>query len=344
MINFRNDFQTSCVPEILDIFSEHKDNIYSPYSTDEVTQHAKEVISSKMRDHEVDIHFIYSGTLANITIFRAILRSYEGIIACKTAHITTHETGAIEATGHKVIQVDDSDGKVTPEKIQRVYDMHKIQNEHVVFPKAVYISNATELGTIYSENELHALHDKCKALGLYLVLDGERIGPALMSGVGYTLNDVAACCDIFTIGVTKNGGLFGTAIVITNPDLKNCFRFAMKQSGALMAKGWLIAAQFIALFENDKFYEIAKRENEFATQIQSCCHNLGYPLLVKGYTNQVFPALTEKQYEYIKDKVTFEIWDKRNGYYFIRFVTCFSTTQDDVNDLCECLRLTAKQR
>ncbi len=342
MLHFRNDYQSSTIPEVLEGFSQHINDIYAPYGMDELTQHAKEVLSSKMRDHNLDIHFVNGGTLANLIIFRAILRSYEGVIACKTAHINTHETGAIEACGHKVVEIDDTDGKVTPEKIQRVYDCHHRQYEHMVDLKAVYISNATELGTIYSEDELHALHEKCKELNMYLVLDGERIGAALMSGVGYTLNDVAACCDIFTIGVTKNGGLFGTAIVITNDILKDRFRFAIKQSGGLMAKSWLIALQFSALFENDKFYEIAKKENEFAIQIQNCCHNLGYPFLVKSYTNQIFPALTEEQYNYLKNEVDFEIWDIRNGYYFIRIVTSFSTTQEDVNALCECFRQASK--
>lgn len=342
MLHFRNDYQSSCIPEVLEGFSQHLNDINLPYGTDELSQHAREVLHSKMKDHDLDIHFVYSGTLANLIIFRAILRSYEGVIACKTAHLTTHEMGAVEACGHKVIEIDDTDGKVTPEKIQRVYDSHHRHAEHMVDPKAVYISNATELGTIYSEDELHALHDKCKELGMFLVLDGERIGAALMSGVGYTLNDVAACCDIFTIGITKNGGLFGTAIVITNDQLKDRFRFAMKQSGGLMAKAWTIALQFTALFEKDQFYEIAKKENEFAMQIQRCCHNLGYPLLVKGYTNQVFPALSEAQYKYLKDLVEFEIWDVRNGYYFIRIVTSFSTTQEDVNALCECFRQASK--
>lgn len=342
MLYFRNDYQVSCIPEINEAFSSLNNQIYEPYGTDSITEHAKEILKSKMKDHDVDIQFVYGGTIANITMIRSLLASYEGIIACKTGHIVMHETGSIEATGHKIIVVDDCDGKVTADAVQKVVNQHQISFKHMVFRKAVYISNATELGTIYSEDELHALHDKCKELGLYLILDGERLGAALMSGVGYTLNDIAACCDMFTIGGTKNGALFGTAIVITNPDLRDKFRYVMKQSGALMAKSWLIALQFIALFENDAFYKNAKKANEFALQIQNSLHNLGYPLLVKGYTNQVFPALTLKQYDFLKEYVSFEIWDKRDDYIIVRLVTSFSTTQEEVNELSEYLKQAAK--
>ncbi len=212
----------------------------------------------------------------------------------------------------------------------------------MVYPKAVFISNATEMGTIYSEDELHAIHDKCKELGLYLILDGERLGVTLMSGVGYTLNDIAKLCDIFTIGISKNGGLFGSAIVITNPELEDGFPFVMKQTGAIMAKSWLIGLQFQVLFQDDTFYQLAKHEDELSIQLQNALHNLGYPLLMKAYTNQVFPILTNEQFEYLSERVDFDIWDEWEGQYIIRLVTGFTTTQQDINDLCEVLKETAK--
>lgn len=342
MLYFRNDYQVGCIPEIMKVLEANNSKIYMPHGQDVECQKAKDVLQSKMPDVHIDVHFVSGGTIANATIFKAILKPYEAVIACKTAHIATREAGAIEATGHKVIIVDDNDGKITPAAIEKTFNQHMLGYGMMVYPKAVFISNATEMGTIYSEDELHAIHDKCKELGLYLILDGERLGVTLMSGVGYTLNDIAKLCDIFTIGISKNGGLFGSAIVITNPELEDGFPFVMKQTGAIMAKSWLIGLQFQVLFQDDTFYQLAKHEDELSIQLQNALHNLGYPLLMKAYTNQVFPILTNEQFEYLSERVDFDIWDEWEGQYIIRLVTGFTTTQQDINDLCEVLKETAK--
>ena len=207
-----------------------------------------------MVDHTVDVHFISGGTLTNQTVIKSMLRPFEAVISCDTGHIATHETGAIEATGHKVITVQNVNGKLTPALIQKSFDEHMLTYEHLVYPKMVYISNATEFGTVYTREELIALHEKCQELGLYLYMDGARLGAALMSGVDYSLNDLAAWCDVFYIGGTKNGALMGEAVVIINDSLKPYFRFCMKQNGAMMAKGWLLGIQIAGLFEHDAFY------------------------------------------------------------------------------------------
>ena len=343
MLFFRNDYGQGCVSSILDLLQNTNENPYIGYGEDELCQKAREIVHSKMPDNDVDIHFIASGTLTNQTILSHILRNYEGVIACDTGHIATHETGAIEARGHKVICVPSENGKVTPEAVRTCFQQHMASYAHMVYPKVVYISNATELGTVYTRQELEALRVICDELHLYLFMDGARLGAALMSGIDYTLNDLARWCDIFYIGGTKNGALFGEAVVISNPELKPNFRFSMKQNGGMMAKGWLLGIQFIGLFENDDFYKVAARENEFARAIQSSALLLGYPLFTKSDTNQVFIVVTPQEYEYLKQYVDFEVWDRWNEDYAIRLVTSWHTTLEEVDQLIGHLGRAKKQ-
>lgn len=342
MISFKNDYSSGCIPEIIDLLKKTNNNTYLGFGMDKECEAAKQIIHSKMPDNDVDIHFIPEETTANLTIIRAALRSYQAVIACDTADIVIRETGAIEATGHSLSIVHGSDGKVTPQAIQESFDTHMLMYEKMTYPKMVYISNATELGTVYSGRELAALHDKCTELDLYLMMNGARLNTALMSGVDYTLNDLPKWVDVFTIGGTRAGALFGQAVVICNPELRQDFRFVMKQSGASLSKGWLLGLQFQGLFENDSFYKYAAYELETAKQIQQCLHNLGYPLLVKSQTNLIFPVITTRQFDYLSKLVDFEVWEKQNDQYVIRLVTAFHTTQEDVNTLCEYLEEAAK--
>lgn len=338
MLYFRSDYGEGCIPEILKLLEKTNDETHGEYGLDDQCKYARELVHSKMPDNDVDIHFIPGGTQTNLTIFKAILKSYEAVISPNSGHIACHETGAIEATGHKVITVKNSNGKITPNAIQKCFDEHMLTYEHMVYPKAVYISNSTELGTVYKRKELEALRKKCDELNLYLVMDGARIGTVLMSGVDYTLNDLPKWCDVFTIGGTKNGALFGEAIIISNSSLKENFRFVMKQTGSLLAKGWLLGIQFIGLFENDAFYKCADHENKQAQKIQSCLYDLKYPMFMRSETNQVFPIVTVSQFEFLSERVDFEIWEKREDMYVIRFVTSWHTKEKDVEKLCSYLK------
>lgn len=338
MLSFRSDYTTGCIPEILDLMNQTNNDYHIGYGEDEICDHAKALIQSKMTDHNVDVHFISGGTLTNQTVIKAMLRPFEAVISCDTGHIATHETGAIEATGHKVITVSNVNGKITPALIQKSFDEHMLTYEHLVYPRMVYLSNATEFGTVYTREELEAIHTKCKELGLYLYMDGARLGSALMSGVDYSLNDIANWCDVFYIGGTKNGALMGEAVIIVNDDLKPYFRFCMKQNGAMMAKGWLLGIQFVGLFEKDAFYSTAKHANEMAAQIQDALFELKYPFLMKSDTNQIFPVVSEQEYLFLKEKVDFELWENREEDKVIRFVTSWSTKQEQVDALITLLK------
>ena len=339
MLFFRNDYGQGCIPEILKLLTEINDENISGYGIDPYSEKAKELIKAQMPDLDVDVHFIVGGTLTNQTIIKHVLRPFEAAISCDSGHIAIHETGSIEAVGHKVVTIKNRNGKINPGDIKKVFEEHMLTYEHLVYPKLVYISNATEFGTVYTKEEFMALRAVCDELGLYLMMDGARLGQALEAKVcDYTLNDIAKWCDIFYIGGTKNGALMGEAVVITNPELKPYFRFNLKQNGAMMAKGWILSAQFIGLFENDNYFKCAKHADTLADQIQNELINLKYPLYMKSDTNQVFPVVSYKQFEYLNNLIEFEIWEKRDEDVVIRFVTSWHTSQEEVDELCAILK------
>lgn len=337
MLFFRNDYGQGCIPEILELLNTTNLESKPGYGLDSYCEQAKILIQSQMPDTPVDIHFISGGTLTNLTIVKSILRPYEAVIACDTGHIATHETGSIEATGHKVIEVNNCVGKITPAAIEKAFEDHMLTYEHMVYPKMVYISNPTEFGTVYTREELEDLRKICDKLDLYLMMDGARLATALTSGVDYTLNDLAKWMDVFYIGGTKNGALMGEAIVFSNLDLSKNFRFVMKQDGAMMSKGWLLGLQFIGLFQDDAFFRVARHANEMAQRIQDYAHELGYPFLMKSTTNQIFLNVTLEQYEYLSKYIDFEIWSKQDDFLSVRFVTSWHTSKEDVDAVCALL-------
>ncbi|MGN1276795.1 MAG: threonine aldolase family protein [Floccifex sp.] len=339
MLFFRNDYGQGCIQDILDILQKINLENVTGYGMDPYCTQAKQMIQSHIPDLDVDIHFIVGGTITNQTIIKHILRPFEAVLACDSGHVSTHETGSIEATGHKVIMLPNNNGKLTPEVIKNCFNEHMLTYEHMVYPKLVYISNATEFGTVYTRKELMELRNICDELGLYLMMDGARLGQALTSSVcDYDLNDIAKWCDVFYIGGTKNGALMGEAVVITNPLLKPYFRFNMKQNGAMMAKGWLLGVQFIGLFTNDNYFTCGKHANEMSKMIQDELVSLKYPLFMKSDTNQVFPVVSEKQFQYLLQDIDFEVWDKREDMLIIRFVTSWCTKQEDVDALIQKLQ------
>lgn len=333
MINFRNDYAAGCIEPIFKLIQEYNDGPHPGYGDDELCKRAAEVLQSKFPDVQSDIHFISTGTLSNIVMIKQSLHQYYSVIATNTSHIVAHEAGAIESTGRKIVQVNNSDGKITPEAIRKVYDNALRHPRSTLRPKVVFISNATEVGTVYSRKEMEDLSSICKELDMYLVMDGARIGPALMSGVDYTLNDIARWCDMFSVGGTKSGALLGEAVCITNEELKPHFSIIQKQSGGMLAKSWLIGIQFLGLFQDDDFYKVAKHANDLAMDIQNEIIRLRYPLFMKTCTNQIFFVLNEEQYNYLKEKVDFEIWDTQDNQYTIRLVTSWHTTAEEANQL-----------
>lgn len=333
MIFFRNDYGEGCIEPIMKLLKDSNEESHPGYGTDEYSEKAAALIQSKLPDTRADIHFIVSGTLANLTMIRHCLRPYEVVLAADTAHIVVHEAGAIEALGHKVFTIPNSNGKITPSPLEKTY-LRIIEDSTILqVPKLVYISNSTELGTVYTRNELEKLSEICRKFDMYLMMDGARLGPALMSGVDYTLNDIAKWCDIFDIGGTKNGALFGEAVVITNPELKPYFRYVQKQSGAILAKGWLISLQFIGLFENDDFYKCAKHANDLAKQIQDYALELGYPIYMRSTTNQIFLVLNQVELKYLQERIDFDIWGTWDNDTVIRLCTSWHSTQDEVDYL-----------
>lgn len=342
MVFFRNDYGEGCVQVILDMLHQANEESNPGYGEDSYSDRAKAVIQSKLPDYPSDIHFIVSGTLTNIVMIRHVLKPYEAVVCPDTAHIVEHEAGAIEISGHKLIPVPNSNGKLTAAAVRRTYEKYKKNTNAYLEPKLVYISDATELGTVYTRQEFEELSAVCKELDLYLMMDGARIGPALMSGIDYSLNDIARWCDIFSIGATKNGALFGEAVVIPNESLRPYFRFVQKQSGALLAKGWLIAMQFIGLFEDDDFYKCADHANKLAARIQNLVIELGFPLMVRSSTNQVFFAVTPEQYDALIQTVDCQTWEQWDDKIIVRIVTSWHTSSEDVDVLCDKLREIAK--
>lgn len=339
MIFFRNDYGEGCIEPILKLLQEKNEEKNPGYGTDDYCARAAELIQSKLPDTKADIHFIASGTLTNVVMIRHVLRPHEVVIAADTAHIATHEGGAIEASGHKIITMPASSGKLSAMSLRKaIHNLVSDASSYLV-PKLVYISNATELGTVYTRTELEELSAICKENDMYLMIDGARMAQALMSGIDYTLNDIAKWADLFWIGGTKNGALFGEAVVITNDALKPYFRMIQKQSGAILAKGWLLGLQFMGLFENDDFYKYAKYANDLASIIQNEAIRLGYPLFMRTTTNQLFLVLDQIQYDYLKDKVDFEIWTNWDENIVIRLVTSWNTSKTDVSTLCQYLQL-----
>ena len=335
MISFKNDYSEGALPEIMQVLMNTNFEQTVGYGCDEYCDAARETIKKRIGRPDADIHFLVGGTQANQTCISAFLRPHEAVIGVETAHINVHETGAIEATGHKVLTMQGKDGKVTVEGIQAVVEHH--EDEHMVKPKMVYISDSTEIGTIYTKKELEDISACCKELNLYLYLDGARLGSALTAeGADLTIEDIARLTDAFYIGGTKNGALFGEAVVLLNPALKEDFRYLIKQHGGMLAKGRLLGLQFATLFANDLFFQAAAHANAMAMKVKKGFADCGVGFLTDSVTNQQFPILTEIEIALLERKFLFE----RNGkvddtHTAIRFCTSWATKEEDVETLVQ---------
>jgi len=338
LYSFTNDYSESCHPAILKALSEASGQ-YTGYGEDEICISAANRIRKECGVADAAVHFVAGGTLTNMLAISSFLRPHQAAIAADTGHINVHETGAVEATGHKVLTIGTPDGKLTPELIQKVLDVHG-NDEHMVQPKLVYISNSTEVGTIYKKAELKAIRDLCSANGLYLFLDGARLGSALTCAENdMTMADIAEMTDCFYIGGTKNGAMLGEALVITNPELKTDFRHLYKQRGAMMAKGWIMGIQFDTLFTDGLFYKLAKHENEVAAYIAKELNAMGVRFLADSPTNQIFPILNKAVAEKLEQNFRFAVWAPiSEDEVAVRFVTSWATPMEQAQALVAAVR------
>ena len=346
MIYFNNDYSEGCHPVILEKLAQTNMEQTPGYGMDHHCVEAANKIRQLCENNDLDIHFLVGGTQANLTVIDAALRPHQAVLGAVSAHINVHETGAVEATGHKVLSVASEDGKLTAQQVEAVAAAHYQSSdmEHTVQPKMVYISNPTELGTIYSLSELKAISEVCRKYHMYLFLDGARLGYGLTAkGNDITMADLADLCDAFYIGGTKVGALFGEAVVISNPVIAKDFRYLIKQHGGMLAKGRLLGVQFSALLENDLYFNIAAKANRLADQIRDVLSQLKIPLLVPGVTNQIFPVLADSLLEKLSENFSFAEQERvDNDHRAIRFCTSWATTQENVDALCRELRRLSK--
>ncbi|WP_042463127.1 threonine aldolase family protein [Neobacillus dielmonensis] len=331
MYSFKNDYAEGAHPRILNALMESNFEQEDGYGEDRYSRKAVELLKEKLGRTDVDIHLIPGGTQTNLIAISAFLRPHEAAIAANSGHIQTHETGAIEATGHKVLSVETKDGKLTPKGIQEVLDAHT--DEHMVKPKLVYISNSTEIGSIYNKAELQALSNFCREHNLIFYMDGARLGSALCSSENdLKLSDFPELVDAYYIGGTKNGALIGEALVICRDSLKEDFRFHMKQKGALLAKGRLLGIQFLELFRDNLFFELAQHANNMAKRISEELKQANIKFLTHSPSNQIFPILPNGVINELQKNYAFILWEKVDqDHSAIRIVTSWATKEEAVD-------------
>lgn len=334
--SFKNDYSEGCHPSILEALMRTNFSQQNGYGLDDYCAEAEKLILEKSKSPHSKVHFVSGGTQANLLVISAILRPHESVVSATTGHIFTNEAGAIEATGHKVHGVETPDGKLKPEDIQKVLDVHT-NVPHQLKQKLVYISNSTEIGTIYIKKGLEDLSNFCKEKNLYLFMDGARLGHALTAESNdVTLEDVAKFTDVFYLGGTKNGALLGEAIIINRQSLQEEFGFHIKQKGAMLAKGRLLGIQFQELMKDDLYWDLAKHANQQAMKIKQTFKEIGCNLLAETDTNQIFPILENSQIEKLSEQFDFYVWKKIDAQKSaIRIITSWATETEVVERFCQ---------
>lgn len=336
-ISFRNDYSEGAHPRILQALAQDPMTQEPGYGDDSASARAAQRILEICERPEAQVHFLSGGTQANLIASAALLQPYESIIAAASGHICIHESGAIEATGHKVHELSHSSGKITPAQVAAIASMHA--DEHMVRPRMVFISQSTELGTLYSRHELEALAAVCKQHDLLLYVDGARLGSALASTRNdLSLADIARLADAFYIGGTKNGALFGEAFVLCKPDRTPYFRNHLKQRGALLAKSRALGAQFEALFSDGLFLSLAERANRTAMLLADGIRAQGFPFAYKPMTNQIFPTFPKQIVARLQKDFAFYIWESPDAEHnTIRLVTSWATPESSVQAFLDAL-------
>ena len=339
---FTSDYCEGALPQLLKRLIDTNMDQTLGYGTDGACREARETIKAACNAPDADVHFLVGGTQANATVISSILKPYQGVLSPDCGHIGVHETGAVEHGGHKVLPLPSVDGKLNAKQITDAVDEHwsEANHEHIVQPGMVYISFPTEFGTIYSKSELEAISRACNEKHIPLFIDGARLGYGLTSpACDLTLKDIAALADVFYIGGTKCGALFGEALVIPKKGLIPHFFTIIKQRGALLAKGRMLGLQFDTLFTDGLYEKLGKTAVEYGARIQKALIEAGYPLYLESPTNQVFPILTNEAKKKFEEEVDIAFWEKMDEEHTaVRFCTSWASTEEDTNKVIEIIK------
>lgn len=337
MVSFESDYIAGAHPRLLERLTETNLESLSGYGSDPYCQRAKEKIRKACGCPEAEVEFLVGGTQTNAIVISTMLKDYEGVVAADTGHVSTHEAGAIEYTGHEVLTLPQKEGKIEAAALQKYLEDYYADgnHEHMVFPGMVYISHPTEYGTLYTRKELEALSEVCHRYQIPLYLDGARLGYGLMSRESdMTLEDVAKLCDVFYIGGTKVGALCGEAVVFTKKNRPRYFMTSVKKRGGLLAKGRLLGIQFDALFTDGLYFEISSHAIRMAEKMKAIFHEKEIPFYLESPTNQQFLLLENTRMEKLKERLAFSFWEKYDETHtVVRFVTGWSTTETDLKEL-----------
>lgn len=341
-LHFACDYQEGAYPSILKRLEETNYDHTPGYGTDEITASAKERIRNACDAPLAEVEFLVGGTQTNAVVIDSLLKSYQGVITADTGHISVHEAGAIEFCGHKVLTLPSSEGKITAMQIDSFASAYKNDGnrDHMVMPGMIYLSQPTELGTLYSLEELTAISRVSHAHGLKLYIDGARLAYALASSENtVSLKDLAKLCDVFYIGGTKCGALFGEAVVIPDPSLIPHFFTIIKQHGALLAKGRILGIQFDELFRDDLYRKIGASAVRQADQIRQVLNESGYRQMLINPTNQIFVSLENSRMKKLSEQLEFSFWEQSDeNHTVIRLVTSWATKQEDTDQLIQILK------
>lgn len=337
MIRFDSDYMAGAHPEVLDALVRTNMELTAGYGNDPYTAEAKELIRKAVGCDDAEVMFLVGGTQTNATVIDGILARHEGVLAAESGHIAVHESGAIEASGHKVLTLPHYDGKVKAEDVEHFITEFYADDtyQHMVAPGMLYISQPTEYGTIYSLEELTELSNVCHNHDIPLYIDGARLGYALgAKEADFTLEDIARLADVFYIGGTKMGTLFGEAVVVTNRSLlKNLFPL-VKQHGALLAKGRLLGLQFGAMFRDGLYERLGRHAVQLATRLREIFRTAGYEIVIESPTNQQFVRLPNSVIDTLRQSASFDYWGPRGkDQSIVRFVTSWATTEQDIDEL-----------
>lgn len=339
MLSFESDYNTGAHPEILKRLNETNFERLSGYCVDKYCKSAKEKIKKAIGLKNAQVELLVGGTQTNAVVISSMLHDYEGVIAVDSGHISVHEAGAIEYTGHKVLNIKGKNGKLDAKDLKKYLETFYADdsNDHMVYPGMVYISHPTEYGTLYKKNELKDIYKICKSYKIPLYIDGARLGYGLMSKESdMNIKEFAKLCDVFYIGGTKVGALCGEAVVFTNKNRPKNFVTSIKKRGALLAKGRLLGVQFDTLFTDDLYFKISRHAMDMAVQLKKIFKDKGFKFFIDSPTNQLFIIMDNKTIKKLQKKVAFRFWEKYDDTHdVVRFVTSWSTTEADINKLRE---------
>lgn len=346
MYRFACDYAEGCHPRILKALTQTNMEQTVGYGCDPYCELARDLLRTAANAPEADVHFLVGGTQANATVVSALLRPHQGVLTAQTGHINVHESGAIESTGHKVLPLPSENGKISAKQVEEYINAHYADpaHEHTVQPGMVYISHPTENGTLYTKQEIFDLSRVCRAYHVPLYLDGARLAYGLAaSGTDLTLPDLAAKCDVISVGGTKCGALFGEAVMILRPQWKADFRYLIKQRGGMLAKGRLLGLQFLTLFSDGLYTEIASRADRQADKIRDALQKNGFPLLYGACANQIFTVFADDILAFLGEKYSFDVWGKPDeDHTAVRICTSWATEDEAVNDLIESIKAAAR--